>query len=155
LTERRTADDLYRMLADMQRRIEALERGAAGTVQVPASHPGGGAAAAAVVGVPFSVTGPVTARTLWTMPVVTLGASTVATLRVESAGSWTVTLGATKYIAGETTPTPVTHSTTGGWSGTLTLTNGGGTPMTAGVLWLQVTIGGADEVRIVTSGVTS
>lgn len=153
MSERRTADDISRLLADYDRRIAALERGQAGTILIPAGHPGGGVAAAGVTAVPFLASGIVTDRTLWTMPVVSLTATTTITLRVESAGSWTVTAGALRYAQTETAVTSATHAATGPWSGTLVLSNGGGTPTTACVLYLSISISTADQARVVTSSI--
>jgi hypothetical protein len=153
--QRRTSDDLGRLLADYERRIKALEGGRAGSVLIPVGYPGGGAVAVGVIGVPFVVAGIVTGRTLWTTPIVALTTTTTLTVRVETAGSWTVTAGALRLDQSQTAVASASHGGTGPWSGTLSLSNGGGTPTTGCILYLAISVSSSDQVRVVTSAVAS
>lgn len=155
MTDRRDRDELARFLAQVERRVAQMERGSVGTVIIPAGHPCGAPAVASVLGVPLLMAGPVSGQMIWTVVLPQLGSSTAVSVRVESAGAWTLTAGATRIVQTETAVTAAIHSATGGWTGALSLSNGGGTPTTACLLWLKIDIGGADEVRVITTGIVS
>ena len=147
---RRESDDVARLLRSLIDRVDRLERGMSGAIAIPAGHSTGGAQAYGVIDTPFVATGPSTDQLVWSAPVIAAGSAPAITVRIDSESSWSITAGLQRVFTTETAVTPVTQSGSGGWNGTLTLSNGGGTPVTTGLLFLTITLASGHSARIVT-----